>query len=121
MQFLFEHRERAKIWVALAREGHTLSIATKTRSTDRSVRYPPNGIWPGQMRADLTAAYLDYRDTKELAAAVRRREAPAPDALRGKGRKREPVWSLTSLERFIAPTAEAQQYRRPAENLASLI
>jgi hypothetical protein len=27
----------------------------------------PSGPWPMQMHADMVAAYLDYRDTAELA------------------------------------------------------
>lgn len=41
-------------------------------------RYPPIGAWPALMRADMAAAYLDYRDTLELARAVARGEAPPP-------------------------------------------
>ena len=33
-------------------------------------RYPPVGVWPALMRADMAAAYLDYRDTGELARAA---------------------------------------------------
>ena len=33
-------------------------------------RYPPVGTWPALMRADMAAAYLDYRDTLELARGV---------------------------------------------------
>ena len=43
-------------------------------------RYPPTGAWPAIMRADMTAAYLDYRDTSELARGVSRGEAPRRSA-----------------------------------------
>jgi hypothetical protein len=46
-------------------------------------RYPP-GPWPGQMRADMVAAFLDFENTADLAAAVSRGEAPRPSALRKK-------------------------------------
>lgn len=85
-------------------------------------RYPPTGLWPGQMRADMTAAYLDYRDTAELAAAVARREAPPPSVLRGKGRKREPVWSRDDLDRHIAPSSVPRQDgERAKEDLRALV
>ena len=40
--------------------------------TTLPARYPPIGTWPALMRADMAAAYLDYRDTGELARAVAR-------------------------------------------------
>jgi hypothetical protein len=40
-------------------------------------RYPP-GPWPGQMRADMAAAFLDFSNTAELAAAVKRGDALHP-------------------------------------------
>jgi hypothetical protein len=65
-------------------------------------RYPVAGSWPAQMRADMTAAFLDFEDTKALAAAVTRGEAPPPSAMRGAGRAREPVWNRAALDRFLA-------------------
>jgi len=44
-------------------------------------RYPPTGTWPAVMRADMAAAYLDYRDTSELARGVSRGEAPHRSAI----------------------------------------
>jgi hypothetical protein len=55
------------------------------------------------MRADMTAAYLDYKDTDELAVAISRGDAPAPSSLRGKGRKREPVWNKDTLDCYLVP------------------
>jgi hypothetical protein len=66
-------------------------------------RYPPIGAWPALMRADMAAAYLDYPDTNELLAAISRGEAPAPCCLQGKGRKREPVWTKATLDRYLVP------------------
>ncbi len=85
-------------------------------------RFPPEGAWPAEMRADMTAAYLDYRDTGELARAVVRGDAPPPSSLRGTGRSREPVWSRDCLDRRVAPLAPASQDAgRPKENLAALV
>jgi hypothetical protein len=44
-------------------------------------RYPPTGAWPAVMRADMAAAYLDYRDTNELARGVSRGERPHRSAI----------------------------------------
>ena len=53
--------------------------------TTLPARYPPIGTWPALMRADMAAAYLDYRDTGELARAVARGEAPPPIGYHGIG------------------------------------
>jgi hypothetical protein len=55
-------------------------------SRNLPARYPP-GPWPGQMRADMVAAFLDFENTADLAAAVKRGEAPPPSALRKKRRQ----------------------------------
>ncbi len=74
------------------------------------------------MRADMAAAYLDLRDTKELARAVGRGEAPPPSALRGSGRKREPIWAKVSLDDYIAPMTDALGDKaRGEERLRSLL
>ena len=78
-------------------------------------RYPP-GPWPGQMRADMVAAFLDFENTAELVAAVKRGEAPPPSAMR-KGEKAEPVWSLAHLEHFSAPSIAALDNEAGIENL----
>ena len=64
-------------------------------------RYPL-GPWPGEMRADLTAAFFDHPDTASLFRAVERGEAPRPTSLRGKGSAREPVWCLAACEDYLA-------------------
>lgn len=84
-------------------------------------RYPPSGVWPAQMRADMAAAYLDFSNTAELVAAIKRGDAPTPSSLRGEGRKREPVWSRDDLDRHIAPLSPRLQDDRVRENLPSLI
>jgi heme/copper-type cytochrome/quinol oxidase subunit 3 len=37
-------------------------------SRNLPARYPP-GPWPGQMRADMVAAFLDFENTADLAAS----------------------------------------------------
>jgi hypothetical protein len=83
-------------------------------------RYPP-GPWPGQMRADMVAAFLDFEDTAELVAAVKRGEAPPPSAMRKRGKNAEPVWSLAHLEHFSAPSIAALENEAGIENLESLV
>ena len=70
-------------------------------------RYPPTSAWPTIMRADMVAAYLDYRDTGELARAVTRREAPPPIGYHGIGRAREPIWLKTAIDNFIEPDSDS--------------
>ena len=84
-------------------------------------RYPPTGVWPAQMRVDMAAAYLDFSNTAELTAAIKRGDAPAPSSLRGKGRKREPVWSRDDLDRHVAPLVPQRQDDNARENLPSLL
>jgi hypothetical protein len=75
------------------------------------------------MRADMAAAYLDYRDTAELATAVARGEAPRPSCLRMAGRRREPIWARVDLDRSIAsvPKQSESFAGSAAENLAVLV
>ena len=85
-------------------------------------RYPPSGVWPAEMRADMVAAYYDFRDTAELQRAVARGETPPPSSLRGSGRNREPIWTRLDLDRHIAPAPPSRQDEaRPRENLAALV
>jgi hypothetical protein len=74
------------------------------RVSSLPARYPPAGAWPALMRADMAAAYLDYRDTAELARAVGRGEAPPPISYHRIGKARQPVWSKTIMDAFAAPT-----------------
>lgn len=69
------------------------------------------------MRADMAAAYLDYRDTSELARGVRRGEAPPPIGYRGIGRSREPIWSKIAIDNFIEPDSDSAGQ----QDLASLV
>lgn len=66
-------------------------------------RYPPTGVWPAEMRADMVAAYLDYRNTSELARAVARGDAPPPTGYHGTGRSKEPVWAKRHVDFRINP------------------
>jgi hypothetical protein len=79
-------------------------------------------VWPAQMRADMAAAYLDHRNTAELATAIVRGDAPPPSCLRGAGRSREPVWSKQILDRFVAPLSDRDQnFDQSTENLRALV
>jgi hypothetical protein len=80
-------------------------------------RYPPTGAWPAVMRADIAAAYLDYRDTSELSRGVSRGEAPPPTSYHGLGRAREPIWSKTAIDNFIKPDSDDSG----KQNLVSLV
>jgi hypothetical protein len=83
-------------------------------------RYPP-GPWPGQMRADMVAAFLDFENTAELVAAVKRGEAPPPSAIRKRGKDAEPVWSRPHLEHFSAPSIAPLENGTDVENLENLL
>lgn len=82
--------------------------ASAKRQDDRAprsvaARHPRDGApWPGEMRADMAAAFLDYETTGKLFAAVLRGEAPRPTATRLRAGRREPVWSLDGLRAFVA-------------------
>jgi len=73
------------------------------------------------MRADMAAAYLDYRDTGELKRAVARGEAPPPIGYHGIGRAREPVWSKAVIDDFTAPARAMDLDRSGGKDLASLV
>ena len=88
--------------------------------TSLPARYPPIGTWPALMRADMAAAYLDYRSTGELSRAVMRGEAPPPTCYHGIGRAREPVWSKAAIDNFTAPARAMDLDRSEKKDLASL-
>ena len=73
------------------------------------------------MRADMAAAYLDYRDTGELARAVGRGEAPPPSAFHGTGRAKEPVWSKVALDTFVSGGRPEGDLFSSKPDLASLV
>ena len=89
--------------------------------TSLPARYPPIGTWPALMRADMAAAYLDYRNTGELARAVVRGEVPQPTGYHGIGRSREPVWSKVVIDTFTAPARALDLDGSVGEDLASLV
>jgi hypothetical protein len=84
-------------------------------------RYPPIGTWPAVMRADMAAAYLDYRDTGELARAVGRGEAPRPTGFHGVGRAREPVWSKAIIDSVTASGKVTDPHPLEGRDLLSLV
>jgi hypothetical protein len=73
------------------------------------------------MRADMTAAYLDYRDVTELCRAVARGEAPPPSDLYGTGRKREPVWWKADLDRHARQAGTMPAPSALKEDLSKLV
>ena len=92
-----------------------------SRRASLPARYPPIGTWPALMRADMAAAYLDYRDTAELARAVVRGEAPPPIGYHGIGRAREPVWSKAVIDNLTASAKPMDLDRLEGKDLASLV
>lgn len=73
------------------------------------------------MRADMVAAYLDYRDAAELTRAVARGEAPAPTGYHGTGRSREPVWTKLTLDAHAGDRPAAASEQAPKRDLAKLV
>ena len=110
-------RLRARSKLHVFARGRFLSVTRPARPA----RYPPTGVWPAQMRADMAAAYLDFSNTAEFDAAIKRGDGPPPSSLRGKGRKREPIWSRYELDRYIVPLVPHQQDDEARENLPSLL
>ena len=84
-------------------------------------RYPPAGAWPAEMRADMTAAYLDYRDTAELQRGIARGDAPPPTSVRGSGRSREPIWSRNWIDHRIAHPGPVGQNQSSKIDLVALV
>jgi hypothetical protein len=93
--------------------------STSARRSSPSARYPANGAWPAEMRIDMLAAYLDFRNVRELVLAVSRGEAPPPTSYRGVGRSREPVWAKVIVDNHIAPGIAVRQNRAKVD-LAAL-
>ena len=78
-----------------------------SRRSPLPARYPPRGSWPAVMRADMAAAYLDYRNTGELARAVTRGEAPPPIGDPSRARA-ELGWAPTlTFEQLVARMVDA--------------
>jgi hypothetical protein len=92
-----------------------------TQRAAMPARYPPAGAWPAVMRADMTAAYLDYPNVAELTRAVARGEAPPPSDLHGTGRKRQPVWWKSDLDRRTQHVSRMAVPVTHTEDLARLV
>jgi hypothetical protein len=84
-------------------------------------RYPPIGAWPALMRADMAAAYLDFRDTAELSRAVGRGEAPPPVSYHGIGRTRQPVWSKAAIDIFATTRGARDPEGSKTQDLVRLV
>lgn len=69
--------------------------------TNRPARYPPTGVWPFELRADMVAALLDFETTRQLCAAIAADCAPRPGAVRKMGGQIDVVWSQESVREFI--------------------
>jgi hypothetical protein len=61
------------------------------------------------MRIDMLAAYLDFRNVRELVLAVSRGEAPPPTRYRGAGRAREAIWVKVIVDEHVAPGIKIRQ------------
>jgi hypothetical protein len=74
------------------------------------------------MRADVTAAYLDYATTGELWKAIGRGEAPRPSSTRLRNGKREPIWALDICRSYVARrNGINNDASRDDENIGSLV
>jgi hypothetical protein len=93
--------------------------SASARRSSLSTRYPANGAWPAEMRIDMLAAYLDFRNVRELVLAVSRGEAPPPTSYRGAGRSREAVWAKAIVDDYVAPGRAIRQ-NQPKLDLAAL-
>lgn len=82
----------------------------------RAARFPA-GPWPIELTVELAAAFLSFNTTGEFITAIEVGEAPRPTATRG--RAREPLWSRTSCERFVAQRHMIDE--TDSENIKDLI
>jgi hypothetical protein len=74
-----------------------------------STRYPVNGAWPAEMRIEMLAAHLDFRNVRELVLAVSRGEAPPTTRYRGAGRASEAIWVKAIVDEHVAPGIKVRQ------------
>lgn len=72
------------------------------RVKNRPARFPPAGVWPFELRADMVAALLDFDTTRQLCKAIADGTAPRPGAVRGHGTGLEVVWSRDAVRAFVA-------------------
>lgn len=89
------------------------SASRNVRVTNRPARFPPTGVWPLEMRADMVAALLDFKTTHQLCAAIAANCAPRPTALRITGNNRELVWSREAVAHFVNQRHLLQQANGP--------
>ena len=90
------------------------------RAAPRLARFPPNGAWPGVMRADMVAAFFDLETVAALHRALARGEVPRPTDARARGKAREPLWSLDTCRSFVARRHELASDAE-TDNLAALV
>jgi hypothetical protein len=79
------------------------------RVTNRPARFPPTGVWPLELRADMVAALLDFDTTRQLCKAIADGTAPRPGAVRGRGTELEVVWSREAVRDFVAARHRGMQ------------
>jgi len=79
------------------------------RVTNRRARFPPTGVWPFELRADMVAALLDFDTTRQLCKAIADGTAPRPGAARGRGAELEVVWSREAVRAFVAARHRGMQ------------
>lgn len=94
--------------------------ASNARQVACLPRYPERGAWPAEMRIDMLAAYLDFRNVDELVRAISKGRAPAPTSYRIRGRSREPIWSKVVVDEYVARVCAIRQ-NRPLTDLAALV
>jgi hypothetical protein len=85
-------------------------------------RYPVHGAWPGEMRADMAAAFLDYDTSGQFLQAVLQGDAPRPSSERSQAGRREPMWALDVLQAHIANRHQiANDASQSTESIGSLV
>jgi hypothetical protein len=88
---------------------------------NRPARYPPQGSWPAELRADMVAAFLDFPTTQALAAAIVAGDAPRASGSRGEGSARELTWYLEGVKQFVASRHEGRAIARDGARLIDVI
>jgi hypothetical protein len=79
------------------------------RVKNRPARFPPSAVWPIEMRADMTAALLDFETTRRLCKEIAAGTAPRPTAVRGTGTALEVVWFRDAVTAFVARRHREQE------------
>jgi hypothetical protein len=105
------HRPKDDLFVAGAPEGspsksvQDLPAGLRKRVIhvkNRPARFPPAGVWPLELRAEMVAALLDFDTTRQLCKAIATGTAPRPGAVRDDGMGSEVVWSFHAVRAFVA-------------------